>query len=418
MSEHRRRPPRPPRRDRRQPRHPATGHARRVRLPGHRTRRSPPGSGSLTRRADGRPAHPAGRDRGRAGPAGRAGRLRGRVRRPGLPPDARDLRRPRGPDRHAGHAGRRGARHRLAPPARLPRGSGRRTRSRRAARPPRAWRSSSDAQPLAPGPRAGRGGRARRGDPARDRGRPRRAADPGEHARRRRPRSTSGSGTRWPGRSTSRAPSRARCSRSSSSPTRSADFGVTGGDPRLRLPRRPLHGAVRGQVGDRRTALARSAELPGVAVPEELFAGVVGVAPSHERLERVPRARRAAARAGASRSPTRCRRRRCRPRRRRACGRSRRVRPAATSTSATSCAGSRLWLPVDVPGALFSIGDLHFAQGDGEVCGTAIEVAGAVTVRFALHDGPRRRCRATRRRRGRSRRSFATMGSRSRRGWT
>jgi len=40
------------------------------------------------------------------------------------------------------------------------------------------------------------------------------------------------------------------------------------------------------------------------------------------------------------------------------------------------------------PGALFSIGDLHFAQGDGEVCGTAIEVAGAVTVRLSLHDGP------------------------------
>jgi formamidase len=51
-------------------------------------------------------------------------------------------------------------------------------------------------------------------------------------------------------------------------------------------------------------------------------------------------------------------------------------------------AGSRIWLPIDVPGALFSIGDLHFAQGDGEVCGTAIEVAGAVTVRFALHNGP------------------------------
>ena len=30
--------------------------------------------------------------------------------------------------------------------------------------------------------------------------------------------------------------------------------------------------------------LARSAELPGVAVPEETFAGVVGVAPSHELL--------------------------------------------------------------------------------------------------------------------------------------
>src|SRR5213076_2863254 len=50
-------------------------------------------------------------------------------------------------------------------------------------------------------------------------------------------------------------------------------------------------------------------------------------------------------------------------------------------------AGSKLWLPIDVPGALFSIGDLHFAQGDGEVCGTGIEVAGAVTVRFGVRKG-------------------------------
>src|SRR5207249_3728290 len=56
-------------------------------------------------------------------------------------------------------------------------------------------------------------------------------------------------------------------------------------------------------------------------------------------------------------------------------------------------AGSRLWLPVDVPGALFSVGDLHFAQGDGEVCGTAIEVAGAVTVRFGLVEGAAGRSR-------------------------
>jgi acetamidase/formamidase len=35
--------------------------------------------------------------------------------------------------------------------------------------------------------------------------------------------------------------------------------------------------------------------------------------------------------------------------------------------------GSELWLPVEVDGALFSIGDTHAAQGDGEVCGTAIE---------------------------------------------
>ncbi|WP_319529190.1 acetamidase/formamidase family protein [uncultured Cohaesibacter sp.] len=36
-------------------------------------------------------------------------------------------------------------------------------------------------------------------------------------------------------------------------------------------------------------------------------------------------------------------------------------------------AGVEIYLPVEVAGALFSIGDTHAAQGDGEVCGTAIE---------------------------------------------
>lgn len=36
-------------------------------------------------------------------------------------------------------------------------------------------------------------------------------------------------------------------------------------------------------------------------------------------------------------------------------------------------AGTTLYLPVEVVGALFSVGDTHAAQGDGEVCGTAIE---------------------------------------------
>jgi amidase len=35
--------------------------------------------------------------------------------------------------------------------------------------------------------------------------------------------------------------------------------------------------------------------------------------------------------------------------------------------------GVTLYLPVEVEGALFSVGDTHAAQGDGEVCGTAIE---------------------------------------------
>ena len=84
-------------------------------------------------------------------------------------------------------------------------------------------------------------------------------------------------------------------------------------------------------------------------------------------------------------------------------------------------AGSRLWLPVDVPGALFSIGDLHFAQGDGEVCGTAIEVAGAVTVRFGvIRDGARRSRFPTLRDAGRARRGARSRprASRSTRAWT
>ena len=44
--------------------------------------------------------------------------------------------------------------------------------------------------------------------------------------------------------------------------------------------------------------------------------------------------------------------------------------------------GRPLFLPVDVEGALLSLGDVHFAQGEGEVCGTAIEVHGRVTLKL------------------------------------
>lgn len=50
-------------------------------------------------------------------------------------------------------------------------------------------------------------------------------------------------------------------------------------------------------------------------------------------------------------------------------------------------AGTTLYLPVDVEGALFSIGDTHAAQGDGEICGTAIESAMNVTLTFELLKG-------------------------------
>ena len=46
--------------------------------------------------------------------------------------------------------------------------------------------------------------------------------------------------------------------------------------------------------------------------------------------------------------------------------------------------GTELYLPVEVAGALFSVGDTHAAQGDGEVCGTAIESPMDVILKLEL----------------------------------
>jgi acetamidase/formamidase len=46
--------------------------------------------------------------------------------------------------------------------------------------------------------------------------------------------------------------------------------------------------------------------------------------------------------------------------------------------------GSKLLLPVWTKGALFSVGDMHAAMGDGEVCVTAIECPGQVRLKFDL----------------------------------
>jgi acetamidase/formamidase len=51
--------------------------------------------------------------------------------------------------------------------------------------------------------------------------------------------------------------------------------------------------------------------------------------------------------------------------------------------------GATLFLPVQVPGALFSCGDAHAAQGDGEVCVTGIEAPMYATLRFTLQQGRR-----------------------------
>src|SRR6185295_8162537 len=47
-------------------------------------------------------------------------------------------------------------------------------------------------------------------------------------------------------------------------------------------------------------------------------------------------------------------------------------------------AGTELYLPIEVAGALFSVGDTHAAQGDGEICGTAIESPMSVVLSFDI----------------------------------
>lgn len=44
--------------------------------------------------------------------------------------------------------------------------------------------------------------------------------------------------------------------------------------------------------------------------------------------------------------------------------------------------GSIVYLPVRVDGALFALGDLHASMGDGEMCGTGLEISGEVDVRI------------------------------------
>ena len=46
--------------------------------------------------------------------------------------------------------------------------------------------------------------------------------------------------------------------------------------------------------------------------------------------------------------------------------------------------GSTLWLPIWCDGALFSCGDAHAGQGDGEVCVSAIECDTRASLRLTL----------------------------------
>jgi amidase len=49
--------------------------------------------------------------------------------------------------------------------------------------------------------------------------------------------------------------------------------------------------------------------------------------------------------------------------------------------------GATLYFPVRQPGGMFAVGDMHASMGDGEICGTGVEIAGEVVARFDVLKG-------------------------------
>jgi formamidase len=145
-----------------------------------------------------------------------------------------------------------------------------------------------------------------------------------------------------------------------------------------------------------RDGWATSAQIPGVRIPGAPFMGVSAVAPSADKLrEWTAREQRVIDAGGFALPPD---------------------PNGAVPTGACGLAGLRtlpprenggnfdvkqltkgakLFLPVFKEGGLFSTGDGHFAQGDGEVCVTAVEMGATAVVRFKLHKGLANRRRFT-----------------------
>jgi len=128
---------------------------------------------------------------------------------------------------------------------------------------------------------------------------------------------------------------------------------------------------------------ATSGRLEGVRIPADPFVGVIGVAPSPARMEQFRAREAAVVEAGGVALPPDANGA-VPPGEPYASTALRTIPPRETGGNLDvpqARAGSTVFLPVDVAGALLSLGDVHFAQGDGEVCGTAIEAHGRVTIR-------------------------------------
>jgi formamidase len=134
---------------------------------------------------------------------------------------------------------------------------------------------------------------------------------------------------------------------------------------------------------------ATSGDLPGVRIPGAPFMGTIGLSPGHEALARTAAREQAALdRGGFVLPPSPASAVPSDPAIAAAALRTIPPREQAGNVDIKQlCAGTRLFVPVDTPGALFSAGDAHFAQGDCETCGTAIEMNATLRVRFAVHSG-------------------------------
>lgn len=137
---------------------------------------------------------------------------------------------------------------------------------------------------------------------------------------------------------------------------------------------------------------AESRDLPGIRIPGAPFMGVIGVAPSKE-LRESTRAREAAlaARGGIALPPDPAGAVPAMPEIAQHALRTIPPRETAGNLDIKQLvSGTTLLIPVWTKGALFSVGDAHFAQGDGEACGTAIEMAATFQAELSLRKGAAR----------------------------
>ncbi len=150
-------------------------------------------------------------------------------------------------------------------------------------------------------------------------------------------------------------------------------------------------------VWDCRGVYATSRHVPGVRIPAIPHPGVIGVAPSQEMLKAWNQredplvSQEKAAPRSAETAVLRMQRGADSQRRSSLGAEAARTVPPRENGGNVDIknlsTGSRLYFPVFVEGALLSLGDLHFAEGDGEVTWNAIEMDGVTWLRVDLVKG-------------------------------